>query len=72
MQFIIETGVPVACNYRRYPFTKLKPGQSVFIPLATTEEKRRAAKSAYALTHNKGWTMVTKREANGLRVWRID
>jgi hypothetical protein len=68
---------PPGASGPRYPFRKMKPGDSVFYPGANTREKQHPAYS-YAKTlqkrHGLRFTLRSVVEAGveGVRIWRID
>lgn len=50
-------------NRRSYPFPKMRIGDSFF-------GDAKAADAAYHYAKNHGWTFVTRKEGDGIRIWR--
>ena len=65
---MIEKNVPIPEPRRRkYPFSKMKIGDSFFIE--DTSAKVRASASSYGKRLNREF--ITRREGNGVRCWRV-
>jgi hypothetical protein len=75
--FKVESGLPVEkFGRRRYPFARLEPGDSFFVPAATADERRlvRHAAMMFKRSHP-GWFYTTRvvvsARSSGVRVWRV-
>lgn len=71
----LESGLPVpppsnGGRPERYPFTKMKVGESFFIPTDEKERTRSAVLGAARLRLGAG-RVATRSVDGGLRVWRI-
>ena len=59
----------------RLPLREMKPGQSIFVPTPTPQDRRRTANTVFQFSsryHHKFTTRFLKEnEADGLRIWRI-
>lgn len=55
-------------NSTKYPWAKLKPGDSFFVPDMTTH---RFGGTVGFARKNTGFKLVTRKSNNGVRVWRV-
>ena len=59
----------------RLPLRAMRPGQSIFVPTPTPQDRRRTANTVFQFSsryHHKFTTEFrTENEAEGLRIWRI-
>ena len=60
----------------RLPLREMKPGQSIFVPTPTPQERTRTANTVFQFSsrypkHRFTTRFVTENEADGLRIWRI-
>lgn len=76
----IETNMPLErkrINYSRFPFDKMKKGDSFFIP-ASDQDPIRASSSVYSAarsfnnSHGTKIKVSVRRDEKGTRVWRIE
>lgn len=71
----IEKGIPVAGRRsnggagQKYPFVDMQPGDSVFIPEASSHDHP-ACRAARAAGSRKGFRVVIRFVDGGARVWR--
>lgn len=74
-KFVIESGVPVpprasGAGESKYPFNDMKVGDSFFAPACSSQALSNATR-AYKMTHAPGSKWTTRKEGDGVRVWRI-
>lgn len=73
-QFKIEKHIAVPPITRRgnrkYPFPQMKIGESFYVGDTAKTNSVRYSASYYAI-RNKGFKFTVRKEANGVRVWRI-
>lgn len=72
MEFKIEKGVPLPkklSQNARYPFAEMEVGDSFFIPNA--KRLMTAGSISQYCTKKTGKKFSSRREGNGIRVWRI-
>lgn len=65
---------PLPKARRRYPFAKMKVGDSCYVPFGErTYEKARlnTSSAAYTWGFKHGRKFTVRREGEGIRVWRI-
>ena len=71
--FKIDSGVPIPEHHRAsYPFHQMEVGQSFYVDI---EQKPRSAvrrSAAAANSRMRPKRFVTRAEANGVRVWRVE
>ena len=69
----IDTDIPVpdkSSGTTKYPFNKMKPGNSILVPPEMQERVASAAR-AYAMKHNLKFT--TRKQPDGSRrIWRTE
>lgn len=54
---------------KKYPFGQMRPGDSLFFP--DYGEGMAALNAARGFARRHGWSVVSRREAAGLRLWRV-
>jgi hypothetical protein len=75
MSSTIEQNVPIPTakgGAKRYPFSKLKVGDSVLYPYANSEDAQRALKAAYRVASYHNWHIVSRKLPEGVRIWRVE
>lgn len=69
--FKIEKGIPLAARShgreKIYPFSDMEIGDSFL----TENKKVGRAAIQFTKRHNNGWKFATRKEGDGVRVWRI-
>jgi len=71
--YMIEQNVPVPpAKNLRYPFRHLKVGDSVLYPCLDPIVKTLALKAAFRCAEYHGWRIVSRRLAEGVRIWRTE
>lgn len=72
--YLIDKGVPVPMKRSNtleiFPFSEMQPGDSFWVPTgAFRADFVRTAAHLWRSKH--GWTFITRKESDGLRVWRM-
>lgn len=71
----IDKDVPVPADRKRYPFSEMQPGESVFIPDARTNGAECAAAHNLAAKRRKkgvSCRFAARNVEGGMMVWRIE
>lgn len=80
MQFRIEKGIKIperdrtkSGAFSKYPFEKMKKGNSFFIKNCNLRQRNNLASSAksFVTTHKLKWKFITRKVKKGIRIWRI-
>lgn len=75
MTFKIEKGVPIppkiASSIKKYPFEKLKIGDSFFVPLADGKSPSSLFSAISQAKKRLGINLFSAKVKDGRRVWRI-
>ena len=71
----IEKGVPLR-RQRKYPWASMDVGDSFFVAFSDGESdhstRRAVSVSACKAGQRRGWKFATRKQADGVRVWRVE
>lgn len=70
MEYKIEKGVPMPKLRNKYPFRQMEVGDSVYIPNSHAAASK-SSYAAYDFQKRTGRKFISRKEGDGIRIWRI-
>jgi len=69
--------IPVSHNHKKYPFDEMEIGDSFYVEangsqLNSVQTKLKSAASHWMVRNRKSYLFVTRRQGDGIRIWRTE